>query len=102
MSRKNSELNQADTHKRLLIAESELNRRLLAHECEAAASGVGNMAREVKKIGALASSFALLFAAYSTTRKKSDAKSARRRSLISTILKGARLGTSLWTAFHRN
>jgi hypothetical protein len=101
MPRKSSELNRSDEYKRMLIAESELNRRLLAQECKAAAAGVGNLARDVKKIGALASSLAILVAGFSTIQKKPRPEPARRLSLFYTLLKGARLGTSLWAAFHR-
>lgn len=100
MPRNSLKLNPQQSHKQLLIAESELNRHLLIQECQEAVAGIRGLTEDVKRVGTLVSSLALLIEGFSTLRKK-ESQPAPKRGWISSIVEGARLGTSLWAAFRR-
>ena len=92
------QLSPLETRKRLLIAESELNRARLSGEWQTMADGVGDLALWAKTIGAWASAAALLGAGLLAGRSVRPAPRVARRSWFQKILTGARLASTIWFA----
>ena len=69
MPGKNIVLTPLAARKRLLLAESELNRELLAHEWDAVAEGAREATRAIRKTGALVLSLSALVSAFSCFEK---------------------------------
>jgi hypothetical protein len=92
------QLGPLETRKRLLIAESELNRARLSGEWQTMADGVGDLALWAKTIGAWASAAALLGAGLLAGRSVRPAPRVARRSWFQKILTGARLASTIWFA----
>jgi len=88
-------MNALETQKRLLIAESEINRALLIQECQSAAAEVHGLTQQAKHWGTLASSAALLAGSFFAFRNRKP-PAANKRSWGSTLLQGLRWGSSLW------
>jgi hypothetical protein len=98
MPRKNSSLNSLQTRKKLLLAESELNRAELVHELKMVKNEVAHIKKQVRTFGSIASSAALAATAFSLFRKRraESSNGSGKSSWLSTALAGARLGTSLF------
>jgi hypothetical protein len=94
-----SRMNPLQSRKKLLIAESELNRAQLVHECQTMADEVHALANQARTISSLASAAALLVAGLASFRRKKSAPVAEKPSWLRTILKGAGTVTTLWSAF---
>ena len=92
-------LNPLEMRKRLLIAESEINRVQLQEEWQAITDGIRGLTDRAKSVGALASAAALLVAGVSAFRRGKSADAASKPSWFQTALKGAQLVGSLWLAF---
>jgi FtsH-binding integral membrane protein len=91
-------MKELESTKKLLIAESELNRAQLLNEWHAMAHEAHTLVHEAKAFGSLASAVAALVAVLSSFRSKAS-PAAQRPSRWRTILNGAGLITSLWSAF---
>lgn len=87
-----------ELQKRLLIAESEINRAELRQEWEKLAAGLGGLADRAKTIGTYASVVAALVAGLATVRRSKAAPGDAKRSWMRTVLKGLRVAASLWLA----
>jgi len=96
---KNSRIKALETRKQLLIAESDLNRAQLLQAWQAMAGEVHALARHAKTISAVASAAGLLVAGVSSFRRQKPAAAAEKTSWWRTILEGAGLATSIWSAF---
>jgi hypothetical protein len=98
MSGETPYLNPLKSRKRLLIAESELNRAQLSEEWRTMAHGVGSLAHRAKTIGAWTSAAAFLVVGVSGLRRGPRAvgvKSGR----FPRLLNGVRLASAIWLAF---
>jgi hypothetical protein len=92
-------MNPLASRKKLLIAESELNRAQLIREWQAMAHGVHALAQEARTIRSLASAAASLITGVLSLRRKKTAPAAEKPSWLQTILKGAGMISSLWSTF---
>ena len=99
MSGNDPRVNPLKSQKRLLIAESELNRAQLAEEWQTMAQGVRDLARRAKTIGAWASSAALLVAGVTALRHGPPAPRVVKSSWLQKMLNVARLASTIWFAF---
>ena len=97
---KTSRMNSLASRKKLLVAESELNRAQLVQELEAIKDKVHSLTNQARTISSLASAAAILIAGLSSfRRKKESAPVAEKPSWLQTIVKGAGLVSTIWTAF---
>jgi hypothetical protein len=96
-------MNPLASRKKLLIAESELNRAQLVQEWQIMADKVRSLASQARTISSIASSAAILIAGLaSLRRKKEPAPAAEKTSWVQTILKGAQMARSLWSEFRQS
>ena len=98
MSGEASHLTPLESRKRLLIAESELNRAELSEEWQTMTHGAGSLARRAKTVGGWTSAAALLVVGVAGLRRGprvAGVKSGR----FAGILKGVRLASAIWLAF---
>src|SRR5580704_7901879 len=99
MSGKNPRMNPLKSRKQLLIAESELNRAQLVQELQTMAGGIKSLANQVRTIGSFASAAASLVAGIASFRRKKSVPDTEKSSWLQTILKGAGLISTIWSAF---
>jgi hypothetical protein len=92
-------LNPLESRKRLLIAESELNRAQLAQEWAALTAGICTFTGRVKSFGSIASATALLVAGLAAFRRGKRADANVKPSWFQMALKGAQAAGSIWLAF---
>jgi hypothetical protein len=92
-------MNPLDSRKKLLIAESELNRAQLVREWQTMADDVHVLTKRARTIGSLASGAAVLVAALASYRHKKSAPAAEKTSWLQTVLKGAGLVSTIWQMF---
>ena len=92
-------MNPLQSRKKLLLAESELNRAQLIQEWRTLAGDVHELTESAKTIGVIASAAASLMAGLSSFRHKKSEPVAKKTSWLQTILRGAGLAGSLWTQF---
>jgi hypothetical protein len=95
----NPRVNPLESRKRLLIAESELNRAQLAQECVALKADVRMLTGRVKSFGVVASAAALLVAGRAAFRRGRRGNADRKPSWFQMVLKGAQTAGSMWLAF---
>ena len=96
---KSPRLTPLQARKRLLLAESEMNRAELAGDMADLAAEVRALSARAKTIGVIASSATAILAALAAFRRKKPASANVKTSWLLTILKGAGLISSLWMAF---
>lgn len=101
MFRKNSSLTSLQTRKKLLLAESEVNRAELVNELKKVKGEISHLKKQVRTFGSIASSAALAATAFSLFRKRKASSESSHgggkvASWISSALAGARIGTSLF------
>ena len=99
---KRPHLNPLESRKRLLIAESEINRAQLLDEWQAMTDGIHRLTDRVKSVSSLASAAAALVAGVSAFRRGKSVSTAAKPSWLQTILSGARLAGSIALAFGRS
>jgi hypothetical protein len=93
-------MNPLQSRKKLLIAESELNRAQLVQELETIKDKFHSLANQARTISSLASSAATLIAGLASFRRKEEsAPAAEKPSWLQTIVKGAGLISTIWSAF---
>jgi hypothetical protein len=95
----NSRLNPLESRKRLLVAESELNRAHLVQEWVAMTAGVRTLARRLKSFGSIASAAGLLVAGLAAFRRGKSGSADVKLSWFQAILKVAGMVSTLWLAF---
>jgi hypothetical protein len=93
-------MNPLDSRKKLLIAESELNRAQLVQDWHALADEVETLTNRAKTIRSLASATSTLIAGLFSLRRKKSAPIAEKPSWLQTILKGAGAVSTFWSAFN--
>jgi hypothetical protein len=100
MFRKSTRLTTLALRKKLLLAESELNRAALLKEIETLKDEVTRLKKQALAVGSVASSAALVASAFSLFRRHSarakQSSGGEKPSWIYTALAGARIGTSLF------
>ena len=87
-------MNPLQARKRLLLAESDINRELLAHEWDALSAGARQATQTLRQVGSVALSVGALAASFSLFRKPHPP--AEKSSWLSRLVKGVRFGLSLW------
>jgi hypothetical protein len=92
-------MNPLRSRKKLLIAESELNRAQLLHDWQALAGEANALTKQAKTIGFIASTAVSLISVATALWQKKSAPAAGKTSWLQTILKGAQLAGSLWSEF---
>ena len=92
-------MNPLESRKRLLIAESELNRAQLAQEWGAMTAGVHTLAGRARSFGSIAMAAAVLVAGLAAFRRGKSVEADAKPSWLQTILKGAGTVSTLWLAF---
>jgi len=92
-------VNPLDARKRLLIAESELNRAQLTQEWTALTAGIHSFRERAKSLGSIASSAAVLVAGLAAFRSSKRADDDAKPAWMTRIIKGAGLISTLWMAF---
>ena len=95
---KDPRVNPLESRKRLLVAESELNRAQLAQEWVALAAGVRTLTHRAKSFGSIASAAALLVAGLAAFRHRKVLPAEEKPSWFQTVLKGAQLANAIWLA----
>lgn len=88
-----------ESRKRLLIAESELNRTELLYEGRQLADGVNALIRQARTLSFLASAAVSLVSSFATVTRKRTAPAAEKPSWWRTFFKSAGLVGSLWSEF---
>lgn len=99
MFEKNPHLNQLQSRKQLLIAESELNRAQMIGDITVLTEDVRALTDRAKAYGTIASSAALLAAGLAAFKPSKPAECAGKPSWLQTIFKGAGLVSTVWMAF---
>jgi len=88
-----------EMRKKLLIAESELNRAQLIAEWEAATEWHRKLSAGARTIGSLAAAAALLVSSVRTFRRKRDPQHGANVSWLQPVIQGAGLIASLCETF---
>lgn len=95
----NPRMNPLLSRKRLLIAESELNRVQMVGDVVALSVGVRTVTDRAKTFGSIASSVAVLAMGLAAFQRGKPADAAEKPSWLQTLLKGAGLVSTIWLAF---
>ena len=103
MSGKKSQLTPLETRKQILLTESELNRIQFLHEWNELKGEIRRMTNPLQVAGAFISSAAGAGAVFSVLRRicRRKNKTDGKKSWISSLLNGLKVGALLWTLFHR-
>ena len=100
MSERSSQLTLREAHKRMLLAESELNRLQFAQEWCDFKDELQDLTRSLRTIGEFAESAAKAGAVFSAWRQfwaRPDGET-QKRSWLPSLFRGVKLGTALWLA----
>ena len=95
----NPRLNPLESRKKLLVAESEINRVRMQEEWHAMTDGIRSLADRVRSVSSLAPAAALLVAGVSAFRCGKSVSMGAKPSWFQSALKGARMAGSIWLAF---
>ena len=96
-------VNELAERKRLLIAESELNRAHLIEDMTALREDVSALTRRVKTMTSIAAVATALVTGVAALRRRKPAGPANpKRSWLQGALKGASLVSNLWHSFRSN
>jgi hypothetical protein len=99
MPEKNPRLNPLESRKRLLIAESELNRAQMVQDVSALKSDVHALVDHVTSFGSIASTVAGLVSGVAAFRGEIPANGDGKSHWLRRLIKGAGLVSTLWRAF---
>lgn len=92
-------MNPLQSRKKMLIAESELNRAQLAQDWQTMADEAQALTKQARTIGAFASAAASLVTGLLSFRHKKPAPVDEKPSWLKTILKGAGMVSTIWSQF---
>jgi len=92
-------MNPLESRKKLLIAESELNRAQLVQEWQAMADGFHSVADRARTISVIASTAASLIGDLASFRRTRSKPVGEKPSWRQTLMKGVQLAGSLWAEF---
>ena len=96
---KPSHMNPLESRKRLLVAESELNRDQLIQEWVVMTGAIRTLTDRIKSYGSIASAAALLVACLAALRRGKVGSTDAKPTWLQMIRKGAGLVSSFWPAF---
>ena len=96
---KDSRVNPLASRKRLLIAESEINRAQLLVKWQAMTDGIRGLSDRVKSVGSIASAAAVLVAGVSAFWRGKSASTAAKPSWFRSALKAAQVAGAIWLAY---
>ena len=96
---KTSHLNPLASRKKLLLAESELNRARLVQDWQTMADEVHALADQARTVRSLATAAGALVAGLASLRRKKSAPAPEKTSWLRTLLKGAGQVSTIWSAF---
>jgi hypothetical protein len=99
---KKPHVNPLESRKRLLIAESELNRVQMVGDMAALRTVIRTLTGRVKFFGSLASASALLVAGLAAFRRGRSMDTGAKPFWLRTLFKGAGVVSTLWPAFRAN
>jgi hypothetical protein len=88
-------LSSLESRKRLLVAESEINRTLFVSEYQTLAGGIDDVIQPLRTLGSLAASAASLFAVFKVFRNRNSGSDAPKRSNLFVSL--FRMALAIWT-----
>jgi hypothetical protein len=91
-------MNALQTRKRLLIAESELNREQLVADLSALSAGIHAAGMRASGFGSIASSAAMLVAGVASVVRSRTPAPGPGRSWVTSLVNGASLVSTLWLA----
>jgi len=86
------------SHKRLLVAESELNRARLIEDWQTMSHGVHLLAARAKSVSSIASAIVMLGAGLSVFRRRGSMSGGVKSSWLQMALQGAKMVASIWLA----
>jgi hypothetical protein len=92
-------MNPLASRKKLLIAESELNRAQLVQDWQTLTAEVSGLAKEARTLRAIASATAGLVTGLISLRRKHRMPASAKPSWLQTLLKGAGQISTVWAAF---
>jgi hypothetical protein len=92
-------MNDLESRKQLLIAESELNRAHLISDWESLAGEFHALTNRAKTMGSLASAATLLISALSSFRRNKPAPAVPKTPWLQAVLKGAGMIGLFWSKF---
>jgi hypothetical protein len=92
-------MNPLESRKRLLVAESEINRAQMARELGVFTANVSALADRTRSFGLIASTVAVVVAGWGALRRGKSVEAAPKSSWLRTVLKGAGLVSTLLLAF---
>ena len=95
---KNPRINPLASRKKILIAESELNRALLVQDWQTMAGEVHALTVEARTLHSMASAAASLVTGLAMLRRKKSAPAAK-PAWWQTLLKGGQKISALWSEF---
>jgi hypothetical protein len=99
MSEEGARVSPLESRKRLLIAESELNRERMIQDAGALKSDVTALVNRVKSLDSIIASAAVLVSGLAAFRREEPANGRPRRGWLRPIIRGAGLVSTLWRAF---
>lgn len=94
-------MNPLELRRRLLVAESELNRSQIIADCAEVTAGGRLFAERARSFGALLSSALILITATAAFQKGRSSAGARPASWLQTMIKGAGLVSTVWFGLKR-
>ena len=97
---KNPQLRPLQLRKELLVAESELNRAQLEEDCVTLKLEVQAFTHRIRTVGSVAAITTTLVALFAAWRRPAAAPVAKKTSWLQTLLAGAGLLSTFWTAGH--
>jgi hypothetical protein len=92
-------MNLLASRKKMLVAESELNRAQLVQDWQTMANDVQVLMEQAATFTSLASAAASLVTGLLSFRRKMPAPVAEKSSWLQTLLKGVQLAVPLWLEF---
>jgi len=92
-------MNPLQSRKKLLLAESELNRAQLVQELDVMVDDVYSLADRARTFATFASAAASMVSIITSFRRKTSVPADEKPSWLQTVLKSAPLIGSLWSKF---
>jgi hypothetical protein len=92
-------MNPLQSRKQLLLAESELNRALMAADLAVLKADLCALRNRAKSLSSIASAAAALMTCVAAFQRGKPAEGGAKRSWLQVLLKGAGLISTLWLAW---
>jgi len=99
MSGKNTRMNALESRKKLLLAESELNRAQLVEDWQTMTDEARSLVNQARTLRSMTSAAAVLINGVASLRRKKSAPAAEKPSWLQNIVKGAGLISTVWQTF---